>query len=370
MKSKQNSIFQVIIAFFAGCMLLCSSAPLYPDLGLSETNTMYHSRSKLINIRSTNGKLYAYIVLLFNENPHFVNLIQEGSIPLDLMQKDGFRMKQFSHYLKSIKDRSLKRLAKEVLELYEHPSKFKSSQMEALQKKLEKRNVVLRFSRSKVEKTDRVVLDYCIFGKKTPINIAHPLFNISERIYNIQPFIYYNEFLTSNSTFYFDMIYINPEEVHNDYIIARKVKQGKSVNSMFFVGAHVSDEIRYCLKHAFSGKNDIKGEIWRLFEIHELTHKILNNHYDMYDQVTGEELALSSTVFYNPYLGLAVMYSYLDYNAINPHRIAAYNFLKFIARHTGNNVYIKKPSSVKDLSADEIKKIARQHFNATLKDLK
>ncbi len=370
MKSKQTGIFQAIIALFAGCILLCSSAPLYPDLGLSETNTTYHSRSKLINIRSTNGKLYAYIVLLFNENPHFVNLIQEDSIPLKLMQNEGFHVKQFTHYLKSIKDSSLKRTAKEVLELYEHPSNFKSRQMEALQKKLEKRNVVLRFSRSQVGNTNRVVLDYCIFGKKTPVNIAHPLFNISERIYNIQPFIYYDEFSTSNSTFYFDMIYINPEEVHNDYIIAKKVLQGKSVNSMFFVGAHVSEEIRYCLKHAFTGKKNIKSEIWRLFEIHELTHKILNNHYEIYDQVTGEELALSSTVFYNPYLGLAVMYSYLDYNAINPHRIAASNFLKFIARHTGNNMYIKKPSSVKDLSANEIKKIARQHFNTTVKDLK
>ncbi len=370
MKSKQNGIFQAIFVFFTGFVLLCTSLPLYPDLGLSETSSSYHSSSKLINIRSTNGKLYAYIVLLYNENPHFVNLIQEDSIPLELMQNNGFHVKQFEQYLKRIKDGSLKKLAKDVLELYKKPLKFTGKQMEILQKKLEKRNVVLRFSTSKVGTTDRIVLDYCIFGKKTPVNIEHPLFNISERIYNIKPFIYYDEFSTSNSTFYFDMIYINPEEVHNDYIIARKVLQGKSANSMFFVGAHVSDEIRYCLKHAFTGKKDIKSEIWRLFEIHELTHKILNNHYDMFDQVTGEELALSSTVFYNPYLGLAVMYSYLDYNAINPHRMAASNFIKFIARYTGNKVYIKKPSSVKDLPVEEMKKIARQHFNTILKDLK
>ncbi len=62
------------------------------------------------------------------------------------------------------------------------------------------------------------------------------MFNTSERFYNILPFIYYDEFSTSNSKFYFDMIYINPEEVQNDYVIARRVLTGENVDSMFFVG--------------------------------------------------------------------------------------------------------------------------------------
>lgn len=369
MLTRQLVLLTIIITITGG-MFIANTTPVYSDLGLSETSSSYNYRSRLINIRSTNGKLYAYIVLLFNENPHFVNLIQEDSIPLELMQNDQFHVKQYQQYLNSVKDHSLKKLARRVLELYTSPGKFDSAEIEKIQSQLEKRNVILRFSRSRMERIEKMVLDYCIFGKKRPVNIAHPLFNISERIYNIQPFIYYDEFSTSNSTFYFDMIYINPEEVHNDYIIARRIMEHQPVNSMFFVGAHVSEDIVYCLKHAFSGKSDIKSEIWRLFEIHELTHKILNNHYDIYDQVTGEELALSSTIYYNPYLGLAVMYSYLDYNAINPHRMAASNFIKFISRYTDNTVYINDPSQVKKISADEIKKIARQHFHTTLKGLK
>lgn len=369
-KLTRRLVILSIVTVIIGCIFSTSVTPVYSDLGISETTKSYNYRSGLINIRSTNGKLYAYIVLLFNENPHFVNLIQEDSIPLELMQNDQFHIKQYKQYLNRVKNRSLRKLARRVLELYTHPGKFKSAEIEKIESQLGKRNIILRFSRYRMERVDKMVLDYCIFGKKRPVNIAHPLFNISERIYNIKPFIYYDEFSTSNSTFYFDMIYINPEEVHNDYIIASKIMQNKSVNSMFFVGAHVSDDIVYCLKNAFNGKNDIKSEIRRLFEIHELTHKILNNHYDIYDQVTGEEMALSSTVYYNPYLGLAVMYSYLDYNAINPHRIAATNFIKYISQHMNNNRYTKDPSLVKDLSADEIKNIARQHFHTTLKKLK
>ncbi len=69
------------------------------------------------------------------------------------------------------------------------------------------------------------------------------------------------------------MIYINPDEVYNDYIISKRIIEGKSCENMFFVGAHVTEDIKYCIKKAFASKETIFNEIWRMFEIHELTHK-------------------------------------------------------------------------------------------------
>jgi hypothetical protein len=139
---------------------------------------------------------------------------------------------------------------------------------------------------------------------------------------------------------------------------------------MFFVGARINDDIKYCLQRAFPNSRAIKDEIWRMFEIHEITHKILNNHYNYYDQVSGEELALCSTIYSNPYLGLSVLYSYLDYNAINPHRIAATNFIRYAAGESGKPDMIENPSLLKLLPLPEIERLSREHFNAVIKTLK
>jgi hypothetical protein len=75
------------------------------------------------------------------------------------------------------------------------------------------------------------------------------------------------------------MIYINPDEVNNDYQIAQNIINGKNIDSMFFVGARINDNIKYCIGHAFRKSGNIKNEILQMFIIHEITHKILNNHY-------------------------------------------------------------------------------------------
>jgi hypothetical protein len=325
--------------------------------------------SNLMNIRNSNGKLYAYIVLLFNENPHFVNLIQEDSIPLKLMQADDFNVKSYKNYLQSIKSLPHYPMASIMLDVYLNPSHYTRRDMNEIEKSLEQRNVIFRIS-TITTPAGRASLDYCILGQKTLVNIKHPLFDVNEKIYNIRPLIYYDEFSTSNSTFYFDMIYINPDEVQNDYIIARNILYNKNVDTMFFVGARITDDIKQCLKRSFSSTTGIKTEIWKMFEIHELTHKVLNNHYNFYEQVTGEELALSSTIYANPYLGLAVMFSYLDYNAMNPHRIAALNYLRFVAQETSNKKIIDNPSLILTLPEPELLRLTKMHFNTLKRILK
>ena len=107
-----------------------------------------------------------------------------------------------------------------------------------------------------------------------------------------------------------------------------------------------------------------------MFIIHELTHKVLNNKYNNFDQVQGEELSLGSTVFYNPLLGLSILFSYLNYNAINPHRVAAMNYVRFISKNTGRVDIIENPGLIKFLPQGELQNLARKHFAANIKNSK
>jgi hypothetical protein len=327
----------------------------------------YNYYAESINIKSINGKFYAYIVLLFNENPHFVNMIQKDSIPLKIMGNEGFHIKEYKNYLNTLRDKKLKNLANLLLMIYLEPKKYDVKILHNVEEILTARNIIIKFSKDKNSWADKISLDYCIFGKKQLIDIKHPFFEIKENIYNIQPFIYYDEFSTSNSTFYFDMIYINPIEVDNDYIIAKKILNGENVSSMFFVGSQITDDIKYCLSRAFKDKKNIKNEIWRMFIIHELTHKVLNNKYNNFDQVQGEELSLGSTMYYNPLLGLSVLYSYLNYNAINPHRVAAMNYVRFISKSMGKAEIIDNPGMIKFLPFGELQNLSKKHFSANLK---
>lgn len=360
----------VAIGMSLGGTSFLQSPILFADVH-GDGSQEYSYTQSFINIRTPNGKLYAYVVLLFNENPHFVNMIQEYTIPVEKMQKDGFHIAEYRTYLKNLRDPAIHRIAEQLLNVNLQPKKYSDRALDSLSELLEKRNIILRFSRDgRGGEDERILLDYCIFGARKPLTISHPLFNTSERFYNIIPFIYYDEFSTSNSTFYFDMIYINPEEVQNDYIIARRVLSGENVDSMFFVGARVSEDIKYCLAKAFDNSKSIRGEIWKLFEIHELTHKILNNSFNYFDQVMGEELALSSTIYANPYLGLSVLYAYLDYNSTNPHRIAAANFIRYVAAETGRKEIVENASILKNLSHGDLQRLARLHFNSLIKNLK
>ncbi len=356
------------------CLMLMTSLPASDVLmsqtvdEIEETENLYQPLSS--NIKNNNGRFYAYIVLLFNENPHFVNIIQKDSIPLKAMSEEGFHIREYRNFLLTIHDPSIRKLADSLLALYLEPEKYNNLELESLETILTKRNIILKFSHDRNTSQNRIILDYCIYGRKTEVNVKHPFFTINEKIYNIQPLIYYDEFSTSNSTFYFDMIYINPEEVSNDYIITRKIINDENVKGLFFVGSRVTEDMRYCLKKAFSATIPIRDEIWRMFVIHELTHKVLNNKYNFFDQVVGEELSLCSTLNANPYLGLAVMYSYLNYNAINPHRIAAMNIVRTFSSRAGNNDIINNPGLIKMLPEDQLKEIAENHFQGIIRRLK
>ncbi|MBN1500986.1 MAG: hypothetical protein JW982_12570 [Spirochaetes bacterium] len=329
----------------------------------------YQNQNSFINIRNPNGKFYAYIVLLYYENHHFVNMIQEDSITIKATQKENYHIKAYKQYAASIKDPELAYDANMLYNIYENSSKYSQKTLQKYENALEKRNIILKFIKPTRQNYSKTTLEYCIFGIKSKITNKHPFFTIDEDIYNIIPLIYYDELSTSNSTFYFDMIYINPEEIQNDIMIVKKIINRQNTSNLFYIGARINDDIKFCIQKAFSEKADIKNDIQSLFEIHELTHKVLNNRYNFFDQIIGEELALSSTIYSNPYLGLSIMYSYLDYNSGNPHRIGAFNYIRFISNALNNPSLYDDPGKIKNLSESEIMDVTKKHFESLIRVL-
>jgi len=342
----------------------------FADIFQNEYPVEYRYKYSGVSIKTVNGKFYAYIVLLFNENPHFVNLIQKGAISIKEIGVEGFNVRAYRNYISSIQDPKLLEEAELILKLYLEPESFNDVQLRQIENNLVKRNIIIKFYREGYYKGAKITLDYCIYGERIKIDITHPLFEKKEDMFYIKPYIYYDEFSTSNSTFYHDMIYINPDEVNNDYLIAKNILQGKDVKSMFFVGSKVTDDIKQCIQMAFKDGESVKSEIWKMFVIHELTHKIMNNEFNNFDQVIGEELSLSSTIYYNVYLGLSVMYSYLNYGNLNPHRVAALNYISYVADAIGNRDLLNNPGNIKNIPPEKLREITKNHFYYCINKLK
>ena len=367
-----NNVFSGILFYIIITANVFIPVKSYPDVFRSEYPTEEKYNYSRDSIKTANGKFYAYIVLLYNANPHFVDLIQKGSVSLkeNDIGVDGFYVEAYRSYLKTIQDNKLLEESSLLLKVFLEPDQFNDTSLKQIENNLAKRNIILKFYREGTFKGAQITLDYCIYGEKIKIDIKHPLFESNDVMYYIKPYIYYDEFSTSNSTFYYDMIYINPDEVNNDCKIAKNIVDGKDVRSLYFNGSRVNEDIKHCLLMAFKDHSTIRNEIWKMFVIHELTHKIMNNQFNNYDQVTGEEISLSSTIYSNPYLGLSVMYSYLIYGKMNPHRLAAMNYLLYISEASGNKDLTSNPGNIKNIPVDKLKEYTRNHFNYCVNKLK
>jgi hypothetical protein len=64
------------------------------------------------------------------------------------------------------------------------------------------------------------------------------------------------------------------------------------------------------------------------------------------------------------------MYSYLNYNSINPHRIAAVNFIRFCSEKAGNKEILQNPGIIKQLPESKLKQYARENFFVNISELK
>jgi len=155
---KRNLILILFILFYS---VNYSYSTIYSSINAEDYNYEIGTGA----IKNINGKLYAYIVLLFNENPHFVNLIENESIPIKIMSVEGYHIKEFKKYLEIVKDSKLKETADKMLGIYVEPTKFSNSELLEIENKLLKWNIILRFTRKININSSIMTLDYCIYGK-------------------------------------------------------------------------------------------------------------------------------------------------------------------------------------------------------------
>lgn len=308
-----------------------------------------------------NGAFYSYIVLLFYENPHFVNIAYEYD--LDFQESDLVAA-AYASFLETIDPDDPRRdAAFDLYELYNFPSHFTTERVHELEKKLEEFSVILEFTRS----DGMYELDYCILGKRETIPQKHPFLSYDDTIYNIVPLIYYDEFHSSNATFYNDLVYIDLNEVENDTMIAQKVLNDEDTEGLYYAGSRVTEAIKSCIKKSTVTRSDIKNAVLDMFIVHELTHKILQSKYGYYHRINEEEFAMVSTVYDNPYLGISVMYSYLNYYRQSPHRIAALRFVRYIAKKEKNSQLFYNPDDIRNLPAARLKEYAQLYFRLRMK---
>ncbi len=354
MKKKQNILYIVIII-----LLLFADASAgqnnsiedQPEFSMSPYSTQNYKQI----LSTENGLLYAYLVMLFNNNPHFLNVILDNYN--NTPEIEDYK-KNFRKYIKGLSG-EYKVLAESLILLYESPSAFTRDRIVKIENDLEKHQIIAKF----IFEENQYSLDYCILGRKSLITIEHPFLISNHNIYNIQPIIHYDEFYSSNSTFYHDLVYIDLNEVTNDAEISMNILNGQSTSEKYFVGARVNEDIEICIKKAFPSGGDVYTEIKRIFIVHEMTHKIINNRFDYYNRIVEEELAIASTIYDNPYLGLSVVYSYLNYHYVHsPHRIAGLKFLRFVADETEDTSYLYIPSKIRNLSADQLRLMAYRYF--------
>jgi hypothetical protein len=336
--------------------------PLFAETTQSSQNVSPFTKMDYQAMLSTpDGFLYSYIVLIFSNNPHFLNIINNDDFS-SLDNSDYLHL--FEKYKAEIRDEKLNILLNSVYTLAVHPEKMTNLEINEIERKLEEHKIIAKF----VREENTYILDYCIFGKRKKITIQHPFLISKHDIYTIEPLIQYDEFFSSNSTFYHDLIYIDDYEVENDSHILNVILEGKTPEDLYYVGAKITDDIKTCTKKSFPSGGDTKHSLKRIFIIHELTHKIINTRYGYYNSIVEEELAIASTIYDNPYLGLSVVYSYLNYNYTHsPHRIAALKFLRFTAEDTDDTSFLYNPSKLKMLSADQLRYLAYRYFYSRMK---
>lgn len=144
----------------------------------------YKYKHSTMSIKTVNGKFYAYVVLLFNENPHFVNIIQKGTISIKEIGNEGFHIKAYRNYISSIQEQNLQREASLLLRLYNEPDQFSENHINEITSSLARRNIILKFRREGYGKHTIITLDYCIFGEKIKL-ILNTLYSNTMKIFII-----------------------------------------------------------------------------------------------------------------------------------------------------------------------------------------
>ena len=160
--------FSFMLFFMSGSPDSSSAEMFQSDL---QSVIEYKYKYSTMSIKTVNGKFYAYVVLLFNENPHFVNIIQKGTISIKEIGNEGFHIKAYRNYINTIQEQNLQKDAALLLKLYNEPDTFSESQIQDITASLARRNIIIKFRREGYRGQTQRTLDYCFFGEKIKIDI-------------------------------------------------------------------------------------------------------------------------------------------------------------------------------------------------------
>ena len=320
------------------------------------SQTLYPAETKI----PENFKLYAHMMLLYNENVHFVNKIETEKISAnELFEDEAVNHSRYIKYMNSIKDAKLKSLADKLLHIYKNINDNNAENLTTVEKSLEKENILTKFV---IENgSNRVSVDYIFYGKREKLTVKSPFFKDSDDCYNIIPFIRYDEFSTTNTTFHKNHIFIKNDEMIYDYKTLMDILSGKNSISTF-LGVPIDNNIKKAVSKAYSEKNCTFKDIRRLTEILLITMKLGTDKLQITKTELNRACGISAVINDSPYEGLIILFAYLQYNKKTEYSIAAKNFIKFASEKTGNMSISDDPSLLITLEKNELKSIANEYF--------
>ncbi len=318
--------------------------------------------TKYGNLFSANGKLYSYIFMLINENPYFVNIITNNSVSTGSMN-EGFEVELYRKYVETISDKKLKGLAQQIFHIYNNPPGNSTTLLANIEKLLLQYDIIAKLTIGKwYDGRPRLISDYMIFGVKEKIQVKHPFFSDTSHIYSVKPKIHYDEMTSSNNTFYKDLIYIHEQDVHDDVLVINLILANNKNYTMYLNGGLVNQDVEFWAKGAFAGGRVIEQEVRNIQTIYLLTIKLLESRYPLYDKKLVHGMAMASTIFNNPCLGMSYLHAYNSYKKDDPRYSAAQDLLKYLTANNSNENGAGE-KDIKQLKDSFIRQVVKQYFN-------
>lgn len=321
--------------------------------------------AELKNIESE--KLYAYMILLFNENPHYVKQFENVPITSADLNDEVFNQTRYIKYMNTVSDKKIKSLAEELLNVYKNINSYSSENLSAIEAALEKENILAKFT-SKKEMSSSC-FDYIIYGRREKLTGKSLLFNDESDYYNIIPLYKYDDLSSSCVTFYDHCIYIKSEEIMYDQITFLDILSGKN-SIQGYLGVPLNDNIRRAVRKAYAEKKCTLNSVRKSAESLLLGMQIAKDKLKIDKPELVRAFGISSVIYDSPYEGLIPLFAYLQYHKKTEYNIAGKSFLKFASDKTGDKSIPDYPSVLCSMTKEELKSIATDYHLYLMKNYK
>ncbi len=325
------------------------------------SRTLYSADTKI----PENLKLYAYMMLLFNENVHLVNKIETEKITVnELFQNESVNHTRFIKYMNSINDMKIRLLAQGMFEYFKDRNSFTPEKINTLAKSLEDINILVKFN---INNNSGNFVDYLLFGKREKLTTRSPFFKDEVDYYNIIPFLHYDDLTTSSVTIYPNCIYINMREAAYDHKVFLDILSGKNSIAQY-LGVSIDDNIRCAVKKAYPVKKCSINDVRRLSESLLLGMQIAREKLNIKELPLSRAFGITSAIYDSPYEGLILLFAYLQYDKKTDYAVSAKSFVKFVSDKTGNKLITEDPSILCSMGKAELKNIADEYYLYLIKN--